>query len=121
MKEKLYGFRGATIAPEDTAEAILEVTGELLNKMAVANELEPLEDIVSIVFTVTPDLHGEFPAKAARLIGWSDLPLLGAVEMDRPGAPQRCIRVLIHAYSNKERHDLKHVYLRGAEVLRPDR
>lgn len=122
MKEKrLRGIRGATIAPADTAEAILEATGELLSRIAAENALNPLEDIVSIIFTSTPDLHGEFPAKAARMIGWGDLPLLGAMEMERPGAPERCIRVLIHAYSERERDEIKHIYTRGAEVLRPDR
>ncbi|HHZ19493.1 MAG TPA: chorismate mutase [Firmicutes bacterium] len=117
---RVRGIRGATIAPADDGNGILEVTRELLLQMAEANGLTK-DDIVSVIFTVTPDLHAEFPAKAARALGWADLPLLGAVEMDRPGAPRRCIRVLIHAYTSLRLEEIRHIYLRGAEVLRPDR
>lgn len=120
MNDRIRGIRGATVAPADAKDDILEVTRELLLQLSEANDLDK-DDIVSIIFTVTPDLHAEFPAKAAREIGWADLPLLGAVEMDRPGAPKRCIRVLIHAYTALAAGEISHIYLRGAEVLRPDR
>lgn len=119
--KRLRGIRGATVAPVDAGETILEVTRELLQTLVRENGLDPLEDIVSIFFTTTPDLHTEFPARAARELGWGDLPLMGAVEMDKAGAPKRCIRVLIHAYTDLNMKEITHIYLRGAEVLRPDR
>lgn len=118
--ERVRGIRGATTVLVDEGEAILEATRDLLTTLQVANGLA-LSDMISILFTTTPDLHAEFPAKAAREIGWAELPLMGAVEMDRPGAPERCIRVLIHAYTSRRPEEICHIYQRGAEVLRPDR
>lgn len=121
MIKCLRGIRGATVVSEDQSEAILEATRELLEYLIRGNGLNPEEDIVSIFFTTTPDLHAEFPARAARELGWGDLPLMGAVEMDKAGALERCIRVLIHAYTDLDVKEIRHGYLRGAEVLRPDR
>lgn len=120
MEERIRGIRGATTVQSDEGEAILEATKELLLALQTANALEPC-NIVSIFFTVTPDLHAEFPAKAARELGWDELPLMGGVEMDCSGAPERCIRVLIHAYTRRTHDEVCHIYQRGAEILRPDR
>ena len=78
------------------------------------------EDIISAVFSVTDDLRSEFPAHAARELGWADVPLLCTMEIPVPGALGRCIRVLLHAETDVPRPSLRHVYLRGARVLRPD-
>ncbi len=114
------GVRGATVADENTREAILDATRELLSRLSVANDLQP-DDIASIIFSVTPDLTAEFPAVAARQLGWSDLALLDTIEIDVPGALARCIRVLIHWNTTRTPQEIVHVYLRGAERLRPDR
>src|ERR1700758_267539 len=89
------GGRGATFIDEDTPEAILAGTRELLAAIAQANGIAP-EDIASAFFTSTADLRSVFPARAARDVGWTEVPLLGATEVDKPGAPPRCIRVLLH-------------------------
>jgi chorismate mutase len=120
MDTRVRGIRGATVANVDESQSILESTRQLLLKMTEENDLS-LDDIVSISFSVTPDLHAEFPAKAARELGWNDLPLFGCMEMDRPGAPERCIRVLIHAYTRLDAKEIRHIYLKDAQVLRPDR
>jgi len=75
---------------------------------------------VSAFFTMTPDLRSEFPARAARDLGWDDVPMLCTTEVDVRGALPRCIRALVHASSDRPRGDVRHVYLRGAHVLRPD-
>ena len=120
MDTRVRGIRGATVADADESQSILEATRQLLLKMSQENEISP-DDIVSIFFSVTPDLHAEFPAKAARELGWDELPLFGSMEMDRPGAPERCIRVLIHAYTRLNAKEIRHIYLKGAQLLRPDR
>ncbi len=104
--------------PADDPAAILAVTRELLQEMVRLNGLAP-DRIVSAIFTATPDLRSEFPAAAARQIGWEDVPLLDAVEIDRPGGLARCVRVLLHVESDPARQPV-HVYLRGAADLRPD-
>lgn len=114
------GIRGATTVAADTSEAILEATRELLEAIVRENGLLP-SDIVSVIFTVTPDLTAEYPARAARELGWNDLALLGAVEMRVPGGLARCIRVLLHVNTDRPASSLRHVYLRGAKALRPDR
>ncbi len=80
-----------------------------------------LDDIASVVFTTTRDLTSEFPARAARQLGWIDTALLGATEMDVPSGTSRCIRVLLHVNTSTAKANLRHVYLRGAQGLRPDR
>ena len=114
----IRGLRGATTVPSDTPAAILDATRELLLELARANNLEP-ERIVSAIFTATPDLCSEFPAAAARQIGWDSVPLLDAVEIDKPCALPRCIRVLLHAEMPPSIKPV-HVYLREAVILRPD-
>jgi chorismate mutase len=113
------GIRGATTTPEDTAEAILEATEELVREIVAANALVA-EDIASALFTVTPDLHAEFPAAAARRMGWTMVPLLNFTEIGVPGRLERCIRVLLHVNTIRAQHEMVHVYLREAVSLRPD-
>ena len=115
---KLRALRGATTVDENTADAILEGTEELLRAVLERNELET-ENLVSCIFTTTEDLNAEFPAVAARRIGLSSVPLLGAREMDRPGALPRVIRLLVHCYADPDR-PAQHVYLRDAVQLRQD-
>ena len=113
------GIRGATTVNENTAEAILAATRELLDELAEANDLQ-MEDIVSVIFTATTDLDRAHPARAARQLGWTEVPLLCMQEMVVLHSLTRCIRVLIHWNTDKPTTDIKHVYLRGAEALRPD-
>src|SRR5262245_42269934 len=111
------GVRGATFVPEDTPEAILTATRELLAAIVAANGIAT-EDIASAFFTTTPDLRAAFPARAARELGWTDVPLLGATEMDKEGGPPRCIRVLLHWNTSRRQDEIVHVYLRGADAMR---
>ncbi len=113
------GVRGATTAEANTVEAILEATKELLAAMLKANDLD-VEYVASAFFTATPDLNAEFPAMAAREMGWSDVALLCGHEMNKPGSLPMCLRILLHVNTDKPARDIKHVYLRGARVLRPD-
>jgi chorismate mutase len=114
------GIRGATTVDHDTEGEILVATEELLSCLVDANGLQK-EDIASVVFTVTPDLTAAFPARAARQLGWNLVALLDAQEVPVPGALPRCIRVLIHWNTDKAQEQVRHVYLRGAAALRPDR
>ncbi len=118
MVLRLYGIRGATTVKENQSQEILRETGRLLEIMIQENRLAE-ENMVSIIFTTTPDLNAEFPAKAARTLGLDSIPLLGAVEADVPHGLQKCIRVLVHAYL-EEGSEIKHIYLNGAVSLRPD-
>lgn len=111
------GIRGATTADDNTREAILTATTELLQKVIESNGIEA-EDVASIHFTTTPDLNAEFPALAARLMGWTNSALLCGHEMNVPGALARCIRVLVHWNTDKPASQMVHVYIRGAEKLR---
>ena len=123
MRSKiLRGLRGATTATANTSEAILEATVELLRALQEANGFRP-NQVESAIFTSSPDLTAEYPARAARLLGWSGVPLLGASEVavPPPGGLPRCIRVLLHFYTAKPPGQLKHMYLRQAATLRPDR
>jgi chorismate mutase len=120
MTKILRGLRGATTAAANTSEAILEATEELLSALQEANGFAP-EDVESAIFTSSPDLTAEDPARAARGLGWTDVPLLGTAEVAVPTGLRRCIRVLLHFHTTKPQSALKHTYLRGAAVLRPDR
>jgi chorismate mutase len=120
MTKVLRGLRGATTATANTSEAILEATEELLSALQHANGFAP-EDVESAIFTSSPDLTAEYPARAARRLGWTDVPLLGAAEVPVPTGLPRCIRVLLHFYTTKPQSALKHTYLRDASKLRPDR
>jgi len=113
------GIRGATTVEENTAEAILAATRELLALIVEANDLK-VEDVASAIFTTTPDLTAAFPAKAAREMGWRDVALLDAQEIPVPGSLARCIRVLIHWNTDKQQDEVVHVYIKGAQALRPD-
>ena len=113
------GVRGATTVEANTPEAILEATRELLAAMLKANELD-VEYVASAFFTATPDLNAEFPALAARDMGWHNVALLCGHEMNKPGSLPMCLRVLLHVNTDKPASDVHHVYLRGARVLRPD-
>src|SRR5437870_10185337 len=120
MSKTLRGLRGATTAAATTREAILEATAELLRVLQHANGFRP-DDVESAIFTSSPDLTAEYPARAARLLGWHDVPLLGAAEVPVPDGLPRCIRVLLHFHTTKPQRELKHIYLREAAKLRPDR
>lgn len=113
------GIRGATTAGENTKEAILSATRELLEKMIAANGIEA-EDVACAFFTTTPDLNAEFPALAARHLGWVQTALLCGHEMDVPGSLQRCIRILVLYNTEKRADEIVHVYINGAEALRVD-
>ncbi|MGE5509517.1 MAG: chorismate mutase [Chitinophagales bacterium] len=113
------GIRGATTAPANTPDAILTATRELLETLLAVNHLS-VDDLCSAIFTATPDLTAEFPAAAARQLGWTTTPLLDAVEIDRPGALPGCIRVLLHVNTDLPQKAMRHAYLRGAAQLRPD-
>lgn len=115
--ERLLAVRGAISCPENTAEAILAATRELLEALIEANDIRP-EDVVSAFFTATPDLTAAFPALAARQIGWTEQALLCAQEIPVPGAKERIIRVLIQFYGKPRR--TRPCYLGEAQELRPD-
>ncbi len=113
------GVRGATVAHEDSREEIHAAIRELIAAMTEANGIDP-DDLASAFFTASPDLHAAFPAEAARRMGWQYVPMLGGVEMAKPGAPERCIRVLLHWNTPKGPREIKHIYLRGTESLREE-
>jgi chorismate mutase len=116
----IRGVRGATVTEHDQPESILSATRQLLQALVAANSgLEPV-DIASIFFTVSPDLHSIHPALAARQLGWTQVPLMCAVEIDVPDGLPGCIRVLLHWNTEKPQHEIQHVYLGKAAALRPD-
>lgn len=114
------GLRGATSCAENTREAILSATRELLQEVLRVNGIAEYGEIVSILFTTTPDLNATFPAEAAREIGMQDVPLLCAREIDVPARLPRCVRLLMHLNTDKKQTEMVHVYLREAKSLRPD-
>ena len=114
---RMRGIRGATTADENTSEAIIEATSELLQSLVEANDVQ-LDDIAAVQFTSTVDLNAEFPALAARKIGWVDVALLGSVEVDAPGATEKCIRVLLLVNTDRSPQDIQFKYLKGAANLR---
>lgn len=113
------GVRGAITVQENTEDAIVGATIELLKKIIDANGIEE-DHVASVFFTTTPDLNAAYPAKAARMAGWESTALMGAVESNVPGGLPMCIRVLIHWNTTKKLNELVHVYMNGAEKLRPD-
>ena len=113
------GVRGATTIEEDTPEAVLRATRELLAFMIRLNCIDSV-DVASAIFTTTIDVVSQYPALAARQLGWMDVPLLCGHEMDLPGGLPRCIRVLIHWNTDTQQADIQHVYLNEAQALRPD-
>lgn len=114
------GVRGAITVKENSEEAILTATRELLQVIVKRNGMRP-EDVASVYFTTTADLNATYPALAARQIGWSDVALLCGHEMAVPGGLPMCIRVLIHWNTSHSAKEIVHVYLREAQSLRPDR
>ena len=113
------GLRGATTVDADTPEQINQRTQTLLTRMLERNDIDK-EDIISVLFTATDDIHSMFPALAARDIGFGDVPLICARELDITAGTPLCIRVLMHIYTDKGRHELHHIYLEGAKGLRDD-
>src|SRR3972149_3006685 len=107
------GIRGATTVERDTPEDILAASRELLAAIVQSNQIEP-DDSASVLFTTTPDLSGDYPAHAARELGWNAVPLLGATEMHVPGALARCIRVLLHVNTSTPPADRKSTRLNSS-------
>ena len=116
----LRGVRGATTAEANTREAILTATSELLSLMIEANRIDP-DDVASAIFTTTIDLDADYPALAARALGWHDVALMCMHEMNVPHGLKRCVRVLLHWNTEVAARDVQHVYIKGAVNLRPDR
>jgi chorismate mutase len=112
-------LRGATQVDNDDREEILEATAELVAEVLHRNGVRP-DDVISMLFTATPDLTAEFPAYAARKMGLTDVPLLCATEIAVPGAMPRVLRLMAHVETERTRADVRHVYLRGARALRTD-
>lgn len=113
------GVRGATTVQENTRDAILKATRQMLALMIRRNQINAA-DIGSAIFTVTRDVNAEFPALAARQLGWLGVPLLCGYEIDVPGSLPNCIRVLIHWNTDKVQEEIEHVYIHDAVRLRPD-
>lgn len=118
-QKRMRALRGAITVPGNDGDAIVAATTELLDAMISRNEVDG-DDLVSMIFTATPDLDAEFPAIAARRLGLAHVPLLCSVELDVKGAMPRCVRVLMHLYTQRGAGELQHVYLREARELRAD-
>lgn len=114
------GIRGATTVEQNESAEVLEATRELLANIIEVNEIQDFTEIVSAIFTTTPDLTACFPAEAARALGMNEVPLLCASEIAVEGAMPLCIRILLHVNSEKSQAEMRHVYLRNAKKLRPD-
>ncbi|MBI3429825.1 MAG: chorismate mutase [Actinobacteria bacterium] len=112
-------IRGAIQVDSNTVRSIHEGVKELLDAVMLANGLTP-EEVISVLLTATPDLTADFPAAAAREVGFGAVPLLCASEIDVPGALSRVIRVLLHCETERAREDILHIYLKGAVALRRD-
>ncbi|HTU70785.1 MAG TPA: chorismate mutase [Candidatus Baltobacteraceae bacterium] len=116
---RVRGIRGAITVERDDADAIVAATKRLLTEMIERNAVT-LDDIASVLFSLTPDLHAVFPALGAREMGWVHVPMLHFTEIAVPGSLDRCIRVLMHVNTSRSLEAMEHVYLDGAAVLRPD-
>ena len=119
MPGSVLALRGATTLDVDEKEHLLERVTALLGQMMERNDLGH-DDLISILFTATDDVHSCFPALAARTMGFGDVPLICARELDIDGGTPRCIRVMIHLTTDLGRDELHHVYLEGARNLRDD-
>lgn len=119
MSPAVLALRGAITVERDEREHVLgqveRLLGEMLDRNGVAHD-----DLISVLFTATPDLHSVFPAAAARRMGLGDVPLICAQELDIDGAMPRCVRVLMHLSTTRARSELRHVYLDDAKSLRDD-
>jgi chorismate mutase len=116
---RLRGIRGATTVEANTREAILKAATELLTAIIQANDISA-DDVASAWFTTTPDLNAEFPAVAARDMGWAHVALMCGHEMYVPGSLPMCLRILVHVNTTKAQDEVKFVYLHGARALRRD-
>ncbi len=114
------GVRGATTVESNNPEEILKATRQLLALLIRQNDIRP-EDVTSAIFSTTTDLDAEFPALAARQLGWIDVALMCVHELDVPGSLRRCIRVLLHWNTDRPANEVVHVYIKEAANLRPDR
>lgn len=114
------GVRGATTVERDDRESVLKATRELLGLMIRLNGINSV-DVASAIFTTTPDVVSVFPATAARQLGWLDVPLMCAHEMQVPGSLERCVRILLHWNTTTPQQEIQHVYLHEARTLRPDK
>ncbi len=112
------GIRGATTVEHNDREEILAATTELLELLISRNNLHP-EDVASVIFTVTDDLDAEFPALAARFLGWTEVALMCTREIPVPGSLEKCIRILLHVNTTRSAAEIQHVYIRKAVNLRP--
>jgi len=112
------GIRGATTVERNDREEILAATTELLELLIQRNDLHS-EDVTSAIFTVTADLDAEFPALAARYLGWTEVALMCAREIPVPHSLEKCIRVLLHINTTRGAAEMQHIYLKGATNLRP--
>jgi chorismate mutase len=117
--QAVRALRGATTIDDDTVEQISDRVQTLVREMLERNGVDK-DDLISIVFTATDDVHAMFPATAARAIGLGDVPLICARELQINGGTPRCIRVLMHLTTTRRRDELHHVYLEGARALRDD-
>ena len=116
----LVGVRGATTSDSNTSDAIYEASVELVSKLVKINEIDKNE-IVHVIFTVSPDITADFPAKAARLgLGWNTVPMICAQEIGVPLEIKYCIRMLITMYTHLPKEKIRHIYLKDAAKLRPD-
>jgi chorismate mutase len=119
VPQVVRALRGATAVDADTAEQVTERVTELLESLLERNSVAR-DDLISILFTATPDVRSMFPATAARALGLGDVPLLCAREIDVQGAMPRVLRVLLHLHTERSRDELHHLYLRGTSQLRDD-
>ena len=114
---KVRAIRGATTSDNNTKDDIVEATREMLISLVEANDLKK-EDVISAFFTTTKDLNTQFPAVAARKIGWTEVALMCSHEMFVPDAQEKCIGVMVHVNTDKSAHDINNVYLKDAVNLR---
>jgi chorismate mutase len=119
MGRSVRAVRGAIQVDENDRDQILEATAELVAEVMSRNDLTT-DDVISVIFTATPDLTAEFPALAARKLGFNEVPLLCASEIDVPHALPRVVRLMAHIETDRPRSEIQHVYLRGAVALRLD-
>jgi len=119
MSLRLVAIRGATTVDANTVEAMTDRVQEMLLTILDRNGVHH-DDVVSALFTATTDLTAAFPATAARGVGFGDIPLICASEIEVPNSTPLCVRVMLHVYSARSRADIRHVYLHGAQGLRDD-
>lgn len=114
------GIRGATTVQQDTPDLIRAAARELMEEILSRNQITDFDEVISAVFTTTPDLVSAFPAEAARAMGMNFVPLLCAQEIPVPGSMPRCLRILLHVNTARTPQEIEHVYLHEAKRLRPD-